>query len=522
MYNTVDVMGWDRAKPTHAYLSTGFIALLEQRGVPNDFFTKLAQKEIDELLSISKDYRRLFDRYSARAFLRDSSCIFDDDILLRMLQANVPLNEPMMLHKVNKFIKDELRLFKEKSKFPVSESRYLRMLPDHTGLLKSDEAYIAIGNESCHYDVGRLGKIIAIRNPSYFPQDIRKLKIVSTSDLVRRCPTKGKFFSGILAGIVLSTKGDKSEAEMMSGGDFDGDIAWCCWNEILVESVQECEEYELSSNTGNDPWKQRLIDYESPSWTNLIIDYTMHHRHDKQTLGKIATTLEMMRDSPRFTSHEVNAIAKKAFIQVDNPYRSQWTETDDCKYRISCKPHWHRLAQRNSYTYRSNKVLGQIFDMLEDVGRKGFDYNDVELQMNIHIIQTIEKAENRNRDRVELIRKDMLQRLRTFNNRYSSMGTKQDSDEEFQKRLTRKATKDFFKQYRSEIENIYKDDDMKEVISILYEQTYFHQRKKMMRGEGPYVFAWEVGHDNLCRIFADRGGVGVTVARGNDCMIFRG
>ena len=59
------------------------------------------------------------------------------------------------------------------------------MLPDHTGLLKSDEAYIAIGNESCHYDVGRLGKIIAIRNPSYFPQDIRKLKVVSTSDLVR-------------------------------------------------------------------------------------------------------------------------------------------------------------------------------------------------------------------------------------------------------------------------------------------------------------------------------------------------
>ena len=59
---------------------------------------------------------------------------------------------------------------------------------------------------------------------------------------------------------------------------------------------------------------------------------------------------------------------------------------------------------------------------------------------------------------------------------------------------------------------------MKEVISILYEQTYFHQRKKMMRSEGP----WEVGHDHLCRIFADRGGVGVTVARGNDCMIFRG
>lgn len=106
------------------------------------------------------------------------------------------------------------------SKFPVSESRYLRMLPDHTGLLESDEAYIAIGNESCNYDVGRLGKI----NPSYFPQDIRKLNIVTTSDLLRRCPIKGRFFSSIVAGIFLSTKGNKSEAEMMSGGDFDGDI----------------------------------------------------------------------------------------------------------------------------------------------------------------------------------------------------------------------------------------------------------------------------------------------------------
>ena len=229
-----------------------------------------------------------------------------------------------------------------------------------------------------------------------------------------------------------------------------------------------------------------------------------------------------MRDSPRFTSHEANAIAKKAFIQVDNPYRSQWTETDDCKYRISCKPHWHRLAQRNSYTYRSNKVLGQIFDMLEDVGRKGFDYNDVELQMNIHIIQTIEKAENRNRDRVELIRKEYFSTFKEFQQSIFQYRYQTTFWQRISKTTDKESNKRFFKQYRSEIENIYKDDDMKEVISILYEQTYFHQREKMMRGKGPYVFAWEVGHDHLCRIFADRGGVGVTVARGNDCMIFRG
>lgn len=248
-----------------------------------------------------------------------------------------------------------------------------------------------------------------------------------------------------------------------------------------------------------------------------------------------STTLEIMRDSPSYSSHVVNAIAEKAFIQVDNPFRPQWTDLDDRKYQISCKPHWHRYARENSY--RSNKVLGQIFDMLDVVEWKDFDYNEIELEMNIHIKQTIEKAERKNRDRVEVIRDDMLKRLMAFNERFrTNMGTENDPKEELQKRLKRKATKDLFKQYRSEIENDYKDDDMfllKEVMAILYEQTYIHQRKRMMRPkmsghkkkEGPYVFAWEVGHDYLCRIIADGqspGGMGVTVARGNDRMIFRG
>lgn len=113
--------------------------------------------------------------------------------------------------------------FFSKSKYPVTESRNLRMLPDHTGLLESNEAFIAVGDESAQYDVERTGSIVAMRFPSYFTSDIRKLTIVSKADLIQRCPERGRFFAGIVAGLVLSTKGAKSEAERMSGGDFDGD-----------------------------------------------------------------------------------------------------------------------------------------------------------------------------------------------------------------------------------------------------------------------------------------------------------
>jgi hypothetical protein len=98
------------------------------------------------------------------------------------------------------------------------------MLPDHTGLLEPNEAYVALGDESVHYDIGRVGNIIAMRIPSYFSGDIRKLKVVSKAVLLQRCPEKSRFFCGLVTGVVLSTQGTISEAEMMSGGDFDGDI----------------------------------------------------------------------------------------------------------------------------------------------------------------------------------------------------------------------------------------------------------------------------------------------------------
>ena len=97
------------------------------------------------------------------------------------------------------------------------------MLPDHTGLLREGEAYAALGDESAQYEIGCVESIVAMRLPSYFKSDLRKLKYVSKSDLNQRCPQRGRFFSGIVAAIVLSTKGVRSEAEMMSGGDFDGD-----------------------------------------------------------------------------------------------------------------------------------------------------------------------------------------------------------------------------------------------------------------------------------------------------------
>ena len=113
----------------------------------------------------------------------------------------------------------------------------------------------------------------------------------------------------------------------------------------------------------------------------------------------------MMRDNPRFGSNEVNEIARKAFIQVDNPHKSQWTDADQSKYGYLPKPHWLALA-KTSNTYQSKRVLGELFDMFDRAGEKDFNFRDIEAEMNVHIRERIEKAYKKDREEVEVIRKD--------------------------------------------------------------------------------------------------------------------
>lgn len=411
----------------------------------------------------------------------------------------------------------------------MDRSRYLRLLPDHTGLLDNDEAFVALGDDqSAIYDLERSSEIVAMRLPSYFKGDLRKLKIVSKAELLQRSATSGsRFFNGVAVGIFLSTKGDTSQAEMMSGGDFDGDRAWCCWEDDIVSHVCDYPAPDTSSELFQQPrdvYKERLMEWTEPQWSKLIITFTWHHRDDRMCLAKLCNALDILRDHPKFGFDSTNEIARKAFIQVDNPHTKQWTRDDEEKYKRLMQPHWCASLKGNK-SYRSHKALGVLWDLLEEAGRK--QKCEIEDEMNVHIRHRIENAEGKNPKEVEMIRTQMRQRLLDFN---KSMRIKIDSSErgdEVGKRLNNNAIKCLYKHHRREIEDSYDHDDHVKVFAILYEQTYFKSRDRMSRFNGePYVFAWSVGHDWLTRIIADGKaralglGIAPTVVRGSEEMIF--
>jgi hypothetical protein len=248
--------------------------------------------------------------------------------------------------------------------------------------------------------------------------------------------------------------------------------------------------------------------------------------------------LTVIRDNPNFSQQDIDYVARKAFIQVDNPHTPQWNNFDDMKYGLIRRPHWHAKSKKGS-AYTSTRVLGQLYDMLDKVGKKDVNYfKNCEPEMNIHIVKRVTAAKERNADKVDAVRDDMHRHLTAFNQRMrdninKSSESESDDNPSLKRnrgtgpRLTRTATQTLCMEHRSEILRTYKNDeaiDLCDVFAILYEVTYIRSIDRMQRFNAkPYIFAWEVAHDYLTRIIADGEsyeGCAPTVARGKDRVIF--
>ena len=106
----------------------------------------------------------------------------------------------------------------------------------------------------------------------------------------------------------------------MSGGDYDGDLAWVCWNQKLMESLTQtkiaaadiCDivdnPLELGKRSAWDPDNRvHELDYARK--------FKMHH----VTLGKLSNALDAAIDQFGFGSPQAQTLGRALFLQVDVP-----------------------------------------------------------------------------------------------------------------------------------------------------------------------------------------------------------
>ncbi|ROV99144.1 hypothetical protein VMCG_06683 [Cytospora schulzeri] len=162
----------------------------------------------------------------------------DEEIISSMLDAGF---HPT----ANKFLADltfamqraKCEILKRKLNITVGRSANLFMVVDFLGVLEENEVHIGFSTAFEADDEWNKtmlqGEALVARSPAHFISDIQKVKVVFRPEL-----------ADLTDIIVFSSKGNVPLADKLSGGDYDGDLAWVCWDPRLVANFENAEVQE--------------------------------------------------------------------------------------------------------------------------------------------------------------------------------------------------------------------------------------------------------------------------------------
>ncbi|KAI2630836.1 RNA dependent RNA polymerase-domain-containing protein [Hypoxylon sp. NC1633] len=142
----------------------------------------------------------------------------------------------------------------------VGRSTYAYMVVDFLGILEEDEIHLGFSSSFTDEDSGFSETflhgmdVLVARTPAHYPSDIQKVKAVFKPEL------------GTLKDVIIfSTKGNIPLAEKLSGGDYDGDIAWVCWEPRIVNNFQNAEMPVVP-----DLFQQGVVRKENETYLDLL------------------------------------------------------------------------------------------------------------------------------------------------------------------------------------------------------------------------------------------------------------
>ena len=255
---------------TPSHLSFQLLPILENRGVPAKVFINLLEKDLtarvaeievamDDGLALRKwnqsnnpvtEERAQYGGIEMQGGLPNSTAEkinwFVEVSLLQPTyrQELTGIVQHGFEPKTCRFLKDQLRKtiiayclrLESKMNIGLAESTYAFMIADPLAILEEDEVHIAFSSafrdpktgvdQTMLHDID----VLVARSPAHLPSDIQKVRAVFKPEL--------RLYRDV---IVFPSKGSVSLASKLSGGDYDGDQAWVCWDPDIVEPFRNAQ-----------------------------------------------------------------------------------------------------------------------------------------------------------------------------------------------------------------------------------------------------------------------------------------
>ncbi|KAM0427592.1 hypothetical protein ACHAPT_007553 [Fusarium lateritium] len=183
----------------------------------------------------------------------------DEDIISYMLDAGFEATKCRYLRDlVWSMQKKQADQLKAKMNIKIPRSTYAYMVADFTGTLEEGEVQLAFSSKfqaDGESDTLLDGiDILVARAPAHFVSDIQKVRAVFRPNLKRLKDV-----------VVFSSKGKSPLADLLSGGDYDGDKAWVCWDPQIVNNFSNAAKPVVP-----DLVKQGYLRKSNPSFESIL------------------------------------------------------------------------------------------------------------------------------------------------------------------------------------------------------------------------------------------------------------
>ena len=148
----------------------------------------------------------------------------------------LPKGNPFLCDSLREFLDLNVKAYIDKMQVKIPLSTYLYCIADPHDILEADEVHVEFSktwtDPETRKSYIRLDgiEVLVGRNPGLLPSDIQRRKAAWKKEL-----------SHFVDVIVFSRKGRVPLADILSGGDYDGDTPWLCWNPKIVQPFQNAD-----------------------------------------------------------------------------------------------------------------------------------------------------------------------------------------------------------------------------------------------------------------------------------------
>ncbi|KAI5866155.1 RdRP-domain-containing protein [Durotheca rogersii] len=207
----------DYSKPyTFGFLNDEVIILLHCLGISRAVLLKKQEEHFQFLATAVTDPRAAF-RFLSYINMHELA----EKVLMESLESVRPRIKALVNSEFDKMLN---KRGEQRCRILVPKSRLLFGVCDAWGVLKQGECAVKVTMDGDGQPRALKNmEILVTRNPCLHPGDLQKFRVVEKPELAH-----------LVDCIVFSTQGRRPAADMMSGGDLDGDTFFVCWDSDLI------------------------------------------------------------------------------------------------------------------------------------------------------------------------------------------------------------------------------------------------------------------------------------------------